>query len=97
VQTNINGKTPSLIHPYSASYSRTTIKFILGADDGGKSLVGKTLVVGGWIKSGREQGGGAFYFIQINDGSIFTDIQVSRPLLGNATSFAQHVVAFFVP
>jgi asparaginyl-tRNA synthetase len=64
------------VHPYCASYSRTPIRTILGAEDGGKSLQGKSVVVGGWVKSGREQGGGAFSFIHLNDGSIFTDIQV---------------------
>ena len=75
LQTEL-GEQPPLINPYSASYSRTNIRTIVGADDGGVSLVGQTLVVGGWVKSGREQGGGTFFFIQLNDGSIFTDMQV---------------------
>jgi asparaginyl-tRNA synthetase len=66
------------VHPYS-TYSRTSIKATLAARGGGAALAGKSLVVGGWVKSGREQGGGAFYFIQLNDGSIFTDLQARRP------------------
>ena len=38
--------------------------------------VGKTLRVGGWVKTGREAGAGAFAFLQINDGSCFDSIQV---------------------
>ena len=75
VQATLAERTP-LVHPYSASYGRTNISTILATEDGGRSLAGKTLTVGGWVKSGREQGGGEFFFIQLNDGSIFTDLQV---------------------
>ncbi len=37
--------------------------------------VGKTLRVGGWVKTGREAGAGAFAFLEINDGSCFESIQ----------------------
>lgn len=67
------------VHPYSASYSKTAIATILTAGGGGASLAGHSVVVGGWVKSGREQGGGTFAFVQLNDGSIFTDLQVRRP------------------
>jgi hypothetical protein len=43
--------------------------------------VGKTLRVGGWVKTGREAGAGAFAFLQINDGSCFDSIQVCIQLL----------------
>jgi hypothetical protein len=76
MQANISDTDGVPVHPYCATYSRTPIASILGAEDGGKALQGKTVVVGGWVKSGREQGGGAFAFIQLNDGSIFTDLQV---------------------
>ena len=75
MQASVSTDAPK-VHPYSASYNRTNIKAILGAQDGGVSMAGKSVVVGGWVKSGREQGGGEFAFIQLNDGSIFTDLQV---------------------
>lgn len=65
-----------LVWPYSRSYGRTSIKSVLGTEDGGKSMIGKTLRVGGWVKTGREAGGGAFAFLEVNDGSSFESIQV---------------------
>lgn len=38
--------------------------------------VGKTIRVGGWVKTGREAGAGAFAFLEVNDGSSFQNIQV---------------------
>lgn len=64
------------VHPYSASYKRTVINKIIGAADGGLSLAGVTITAGGWVKSGRAGGGGAFAFISLNDGSCFDDLQV---------------------
>ena len=40
--------------------------------------VGKTIRVGGWVKTGREAGAGAFAFLEVNDGSCFQNIQVRR-------------------
>ena len=37
--------------------------------------VGKTIRVGGWVKTGREAGAGAFAFLEVNDGSCFANIQ----------------------
>ena len=97
LQASLDGGSAARVHPYSASYSRTPIRAVIGGADGGKSLEGETLVVGGWVKSGREQGGGAFYFIQLNDGSIFTDIQVRahvahtpRAACGRSAFIAKH-------
>lgn len=42
--------------------------------------IGKTLRVGGWVKTGREAGGGAFAFLEVNDGSSFESIQVGTPM-----------------
>ncbi|KAI3751182.1 hypothetical protein L2E82_22228 [Cichorium intybus] len=52
------------------------IKSILGRSDGGAGLVGKTLKVGGWVKKGREQGKGSFAFLELNDGSCPTNLQL---------------------
>ena len=61
-----------------AKYSkRVIIKSILGSQDGGLGLVGQTMVVGGWVKTGREQGKGSFAFLEVNDGSCFANLQVS--------------------
>ncbi len=42
--------------------------------------VGKTMTFGGWVKTGREQGAGAFAFLELNDGSTFTNLQVSTSI-----------------
>lgn len=44
--------------------------------------IGKTLRVGGWVKTGREAGAGAFAFLEVNDGSCFESIQVGRGCTG---------------
>jgi asparaginyl-tRNA synthetase len=61
-----------------AKYSkRVIIKSILGREDGGLSLIGQVMVIGGWVKTGREQGKGSFAFLEVNDGSCFANLQVS--------------------
>ncbi|KAF6256808.1 hypothetical protein COO60DRAFT_1702131 [Scenedesmus sp. NREL 46B-D3] len=72
--TNLNSS--SHVAPYSATYGRTPVKSLLLAADGGKSMVGTTLRIGGWVKTGREAGAGAFAFLEINDGSCFGSLQV---------------------
>lgn len=37
--------------------------------------VGSTLRLGGWVKTGREAGAGAFAFLEVNDGSCFDSLQ----------------------
>lgn len=55
------------------SHGRIFIKTILnGADE----FVGRRLVVGGWVKTGREQGKGSFAFLELNDGSCLANLQV---------------------
>lgn len=59
-----------------AKYSkRVLIKKIVGRPDGGHGLVGQRVVVGGWVKTGREQGKN-FVFLEVNDGSCPTNLQV---------------------
>lgn len=43
---------------------------------GGLSLEGQTVTVKGWAKTLREAGAGAFAFLELNDGSTFTGLQV---------------------
>lgn len=66
----------SLVYPYSRSYGKTPVNTIIGGPDSGRSLIGRTLRVGGWVKTGRQAGAGAFWFLQVNDGSSFDCIQV---------------------
>ncbi len=40
--------------------------------------VGRTLRIGGWVRTGREAGAGAFAFLEVSDGSCFGSIQ-ARP------------------
>lgn len=78
LETSLKQKESQLntVWPYSRSYGRSSISSILGAADGGKSQVGQTLRVGGWVKTGREAGAGAFAFLEVNDGSSFESIQI---------------------
>ena len=39
-------------------------------------LVGTTVVVGGWVRTGRLQIKGTFGFVELNDGSCFASLQV---------------------
>ena len=52
---------------------RTKIKDILHAKDP-KSLIGKEVVLAGWIRTVRDQK--SFAFIEINDGSMLSNLQV---------------------
>ncbi|KAH0462803.1 hypothetical protein IEQ34_010378 [Dendrobium chrysotoxum] len=55
------------------SHGRIFIKTIL---NGAEEFVGRRVVVGGWVKTGREQGKGAFAFLELNDGSCLANLQV---------------------
>ncbi|KAJ9504769.1 hypothetical protein QJQ45_007860 [Haematococcus lacustris] len=79
LQTTLKQKEAQLqtVWPYSRSYGKTSISTILGAPDGGKSMIGTTLRVGGWVKTGREAGAGAFAFLEVSDGSNFECMQAS--------------------
>uniref|UniRef100_A0ACD5YVC7 Uncharacterized protein n=1 Tax=Avena sativa TaxID=4498 RepID=A0ACD5YVC7_AVESA len=56
--------------------SRTRIRSIL---DAGDAMAGRRVVVGGWVRAGREQGHGApdpFAFLDVNDGSCQGNLQL---------------------
>ncbi|CAD7698106.1 unnamed protein product, partial [Ostreobium quekettii] len=38
--------------------------------------VGKLVRIGGWVKTGRDAGAGAWCFLEVNDGSCFNNLQV---------------------
>lgn len=52
------------------------VRTILDSENEGTALVGRTIRVGGWVKTGREAGAGAFAFLEVNDGSCFANLQV---------------------
>ncbi|KAG0470506.1 hypothetical protein HPP92_017206 [Vanilla planifolia] len=63
------GRAPEL----ERSIHRVFIKSILrGTED----FLGRRVVVGGWVKTGREQGKGSFAFLELNDGSCLANLQV---------------------
>eukprot|EP00242_Pyramimonas_sp_CCMP2087_P004279 CAMPEP_0198197262 /NCGR_PEP_ID=MMETSP1445-20131203/868_1 /TAXON_ID=36898 /ORGANISM="Pyramimonas sp., Strain CCMP2087" /LENGTH=592 /DNA_ID=CAMNT_0043866495 /DNA_START=28 /DNA_END=1806 /DNA_ORIENTATION=+ len=66
----------STVFPYSKKYNRTVIKDILKMPCGGKSLVGKTITVGGWVKTGRMADKNKLVFLELNDGSSPKNLQV---------------------
>ncbi|KAK9847378.1 hypothetical protein WJX84_006439 [Apatococcus fuscideae] len=53
---------------------RTAIKSIKGGSDGGKENVGKEYTIRGWVRTARKQK--AFSFIEVNDGSTLSGLQV---------------------
>lgn len=55
---------------------RVPIRSIIGRSDGGAGLAGRVVRIGGWVKKGREQGKGAFAFLEVNDGSCPANLQV---------------------
>lgn len=57
-----------------ASRLRTFIKDIIRGS--AEQLLGQRVVVGGWVKTGREQGKGSFAFLELNDGSCLANLQV---------------------
>ena len=60
------------LHP---SVDRTRIRSIVSSSDV-SALAGKKVVVGGWVRTGREQGKGSFAFLELNDGSCLANLQV---------------------
>ena len=66
--------------------------------------VGQTLRIGGWVKTGREAGGGAWVFLEVNDGSCFQSLQVPQTAFtqGLANATPEHIqpgksIAYAVP
>ncbi|KAJ4966132.1 hypothetical protein NE237_017981 [Protea cynaroides] len=55
---------------------RVLIRSIVCRSDGGVGLAGQMIRVGGWVKTGREQGKGSFAFLELNDGSCPANLQV---------------------
>lgn len=60
-----------ICHPY-AMHNRVVISKLLAQ---GKAALGQQVTVGGWVKTGRQQGKGAFVFLEVNDGSTPKNLQ----------------------
>ncbi|CAN1185508.1 Asparagine--tRNA ligase, cytoplasmic 1 [Linum perenne] len=74
--TTMDDASPSelaLKHPFS---DRVPIRSIVSRPDGGAGLAGQRVRIGGWVKTGREQGKGTFAFLEVNDGSCPANLQV---------------------
>ena len=67
-----------LTSPYSKCFNRVPIVSVheKADENGGLSLVGETLIVGGWVKTGREADAGKILFLEVNDGSTPQSLQV---------------------
>ncbi|KAK9861825.1 hypothetical protein WJX84_011032 [Apatococcus fuscideae] len=76
VEGSTMAQKEEVVAKYSSSYGRSMMGRLLDSPDGGLQMVGQTLTFGGWVKTGREQGAGAFAFLEVNDGSTFTNLQV---------------------
>lgn len=77
--------TPGLTEAFAR---RVSIKSILEAQDSGASELGSTVVIAGWVKTGREQGSGAhepWAFLELNDGSSFLNMQVVHSAVCSGT------------
>ncbi|KAJ0046254.1 hypothetical protein Pint_05775 [Pistacia integerrima] len=75
VSTVNNAASGSKVEKHAFS-DRVTIRTILNRPDGGAGLAGQRVRVGGWVKTGREQGKGSFAFLEVNDGSCPANLQV---------------------
>ncbi|KAK4785142.1 hypothetical protein SAY86_001831 [Trapa natans] len=69
----VSDETVVAKHEFS---DRVPIKSILYRQDGGCGLAGQQVRVGGWVKTGRKQGGGSFAFLEVSDGTCPKNLQV---------------------
>ena len=54
--------------------------------------VDREVRIGGWVKTGREAGGGAFAFLEVNDGSCLTNLQVrTHPVCKKQPETVKHL------
>jgi asparaginyl-tRNA synthetase len=63
----------SLCDDLEPATTRTRIRDVLAA---GAARAGERVVVGGWVRTGREQGKGSFAFLELSDGSCAAALQV---------------------
>ncbi|XP_043696201.1 asparagine--tRNA ligase, cytoplasmic 1-like [Telopea speciosissima] len=72
----LTDNSDSSIVPWCQFSRRVLIRSIVCRPDGGAALAGQNVTVGGWVKTGREQGKGTFAFLELNDGSCSANLQV---------------------
>jgi len=65
----------SIKNPYSKLYDRVSISAVHACPDNGASLIGASIVVGGWVKTGRVADKGALCFLELNDGTGPVNLQ----------------------
>ena len=65
-----------IVNPYSKLYNRVGVAAIHACPGDGASLIGSTVVVGGWVKTGRVADKGALVFLEVNDGTGPKNLQV---------------------
>lgn len=65
---------PSLACQYSSCVGGRALVSRILAD--GKELIGQTVTVCGWLKTKRDAGKGDFMFLEVNDGSCLSNLQV---------------------
>ena len=65
-----------IVNPYSKLYNRVSVAAVHACPGDGASLIGSTIVVGGWVKTGRVADKGALVFLELNDGSGPKNLQV---------------------
>lgn len=58
-----------IVNPYSKLYNRVSISAIHASPGKGAGLIGSSVVVGGWVKTGRVADKGALCFLELNDGT----------------------------
>ena len=65
----------SVVNPYSKLYNRVSISAIHECPGSGASLIGSSVTVGGWVKTGRVADKGALCFLELNDGTGPVNLQ----------------------
>ena len=60
---------------YSKLYDRVSVSAVHACPERGASLIGASIVVGGWVKTGRVADKGALCFLEINDGTGPVNLQ----------------------
>ncbi|XP_042492056.1 asparagine--tRNA ligase, cytoplasmic 1-like [Macadamia integrifolia] len=74
--TTLKDDGPESLALWAQFSDRVLIRSIVCRSDGGAGLAGQKVRVGGWVKTGREQGKGSFAFLELNDGSCLANLQV---------------------
>lgn len=77
-----SGDKDDLLQPaaFNKLFGRVSVRTVLRAaaeESGGDSgrVFGRIVTVGGWVKTGREAGKGAFAFLEVSDGSCAQNLQ----------------------